>query len=77
MEEFDKIKESMIERYKMLLALKEDEICKEIDSEFSDDIDLMLNKAVCYCEFLKFKKNVNLELKEKCCKYLDYYLHKL
>ena len=51
MEELDKLKESIIDRYKMALALNGDEICKEIESVLSDDLDLMLVKASCYCVF--------------------------
>ena len=71
MDELDKLKESIIDRYEMTLALIGDEICKEIDSKLPDDLELMRKKAICYCEFLKNKKHDN-ELKEKCKKYLNY-----
>ena len=33
----------------------------------------MRKKAICYCDFLKCKKDINNEkLKEKCLKYLKY-----
>ena len=51
MEELDKLKESIIDRYKVALALNGDEICKEIESVLSGDLDLMLVKASCYCVF--------------------------
>ena len=53
MEELDKFKKSMIGRYEMALALIGDEICKEIDSEVPDDLELMRKKAICYCDFFK------------------------
>ena len=51
MDELDKLKENIIGRYNMALALNGDEICKEIDSILSDDLDLMRMKAHCYCLF--------------------------
>ena len=73
MEELDKLKESMIDRYEMALALIGDEICKEIDSKFPDDLELMRKKPICYCDFLKCKKVIDDEkLREKCLKYLNY-----
>ena len=53
MDELDKLKESITGRYEMALALNGDEICKEIDSIFSDDLDLMRMKAHCYCFFIQ------------------------
>ena len=71
MNELDKLKESMIDRYEMALALIGDEICEEIDSKLPDDLELMRKKAICYCDFLKCKKDIKDEkLKEKCLKYL-------
>ena len=37
----------------MALAIEREEICKEIDSILSDDFNLMIKKAICYCEFFK------------------------
>ena len=51
MDELDKLKENIIGRYNMALALNGDEICKEIDSILPDDLDLMRMKAHCYCLF--------------------------
>ena len=76
MEELDKLKKSMIDRYEMALALIGDEICKEIDSKVPDDLELMRKKAICYCDFLKCKKDISDEqLKEKCLKYLNYVIY--
>ena len=73
MDELDKLKESMIDRYEMALALIGDEICKEIDSILSDDIELMRKKAHCYCVFYtNIKNGDDTKLNEKCRKYLDH-----
>ena len=72
MGELDKLKESIIDRYEMTL-LNGDEICKEIDSVLSDDLDLMRMKAHCYCVFYTNKKNgVDTKLYEKCKNYLNH-----
>ena len=58
----------------MALSLNGDELCKEIDSVIPDDLDLMRRKAICYCLFLIYDKNIgNKELKEKCEKYLEHH----
>ena len=66
MDELDKLKESIIGRYNMALALNGDEICKEIDSILSDDLDLMRMKAHCYCLFYLKRHNRDTKLYEKC-----------
>ena len=69
MDELDKLKESMIDRYEMALAL----IGDEIDSKLPDDLILMKMKAHCYCVFYTNRKNgVDSKLYEKCRKYLDH-----
>ena len=73
MDELDKLKESIIGRYEMALALNGDEICKEIDSIFSDDLDLMRMKAHCYCFFYTRINRCDTKLYEKCKKYLNHY----
>ena len=73
MDELDKLKESIIDRYEMALALNGDEICKEIDSILSDDLDLMRVKAHCYCLFYTNKNRIDTKLYEKCKKYLNHY----
>ena len=71
MEELDKMKKDIIDRYEMALALNGDEICKEIDSILSDDLELMMVKASCYCVFYIDRIDANKELKKKCQDYLD------
>ena len=59
----------------MALALNGDEICKEIDSILSDDLDLMRMKAHCYCLFYTNKNGVDTKLYEKCTNYLNHDRH--
>ena len=74
MDELDKLKESIIDRYEMALSLNGDEICKEIDSILPDDLDLMRVKAYWCCVLYTVKKNnFDTKLYEKCKKYLDHY----
>ena len=73
MDELDKFKKDTFDRYELALALNGDEICKEIDSVLSDDLDLIRIKAHCYCVFYANRKNgVDSKLYEKCRKYLDH-----
>ena len=70
MDELDKMKK----KYEMNLALNGDEISKEIESMLPDDIELMKEKARCYFFFKYISKNRDdLELYEKCKKYLDHF----
>ena len=76
MDESDKLKKDTFDRYELALALNGDEICKEIDSVLSDDLDLIRIKAHCYCVFYTNRKNgVDSKLHEKCRKYLDHKLY--
>ena len=56
MDELDKLKESIIDRYEMALALIGDEICKEIDSKLADDLELMRKKLFVIVIFYSVKK---------------------
>ena len=80
MDELDKLKESIIDRYKMTLSLNGNDLCKEIDTVLPDDLDLMRSKAICYCNFYTNKNGVDAKLYQKCRKYLEhvhYYEKKL
>ena len=72
MDELDKLKKDISDRYEMALALNGDEICKGIDSVLSDDLDLMRMKAHCYCVFYTRLNKCDTKLYEKCRKYLDH-----
>ena len=71
MDELDKLKESIIDRYEMALSLNGDEICKEIDSILPDDLDLMRNKAYWCCVFYTGKKIMWIQ---NCMKNVKKYL---
>ena len=54
------------------MAVEGWEICKEVDSILSDDIDLLIEKANTYCLLCTDPKRVNIDEKilEKCRKFL-------
>ena len=56
MDELDKLEKDFVDRYEFALSINGDEICKEIDSLIPDDLCLIIEKAICYCIFLKNKK---------------------
>ena len=61
MEELDKLKKDICDRYEMALALIGDEIFKEIDSKLPDDLELLRKKAICYCVFFTNSKMVMIQ----------------
>ena len=73
MEHFEKFDKQLLSSYESNLAIEGEEICKEVDSLFSDDIDLIREKANVYClRCTSFKKDViDSKLFERCKKYLD------
>lgn len=68
MEHFEKLKKEFIEKYESTLAIEGNEICKEIDSLFPDDIFLSIEKASAYCDHCRC--NVDTKLQDKCEKYI-------
>ena len=66
MEELDKLKKDISDRYEMALALNGDEICKDIDSVLSNDLDLMRMKAHCYCLFYLKTRTNDVTLPQRC-----------
>ena len=61
MEHFEKFDKQLLSSYESTLAIEGEEICKEVDSLFSDDIDLIREKANVYClRCTSFKKDVIL-----------------
>ena len=73
MDHFEKFENQLLSSYESTLAAEGSEICKEVDSLFSDDIDLIREKANVYClRCTSFKKDViDSKLYERCKKYLD------
>ena len=74
MDHFEKIDKQLISSYETVLAVEGSEICKEVDSLFSDDYDLIREKANAYCLFCTDPKRVDIDknLIDRCVKYLKY-----
>ena len=73
MDHFEKFENQLLSSYESTLAVEAEEICKEVDSLLSDDIDLIREKVNVYClRCTSFKKDViDTKLYERCKKYLD------
>ena len=72
MDNFELFESKLISSYESTLAVEGREICKEVDSILSDDIDLIIEKANTYCMFIELKKDaIDAKLFERCKKYLD------
>ena len=73
MDHFEKFDKQLLSSYESTLAVEGSEICKEVDSLFSDDHELLIEKANIYClRCTCFKKDViDSKLFERCKKYLD------
>ena len=71
MGQFEKFEEELISSYKSTLAVEAKEICKEIVSILSENDELLLEKALNYCNFcLYYKEDVmDGKLYERCKKY--------
>ena len=63
----------LLSSYESTLALEGKEICKEVDSIFSDEHELLIEKANSYCLFCTHPKRVDIDknLFDKCKKFLD------
>ena len=58
MDNFEKFESNLLSSYESTLAVEGEEICKEVDSLFSDDHELLIEKAKAYCLFFyKSKKS--------------------
>ena len=60
-----------IKSYETNLAMEGKEICKEIDSTGVVNNELLLEKAVVYCQFISRQEDVDPKLVERCQKYID------
>ena len=69
----EQIEKQFITSYLSILAKEGKEICKEVESIFDDNDELIVEKAQTYCSFcLWFKKDViDEKVYERCKKYLD------
>ena len=70
--EVEQIEKQFITSYESTLAKEGKEICKEVDSIFNDNDDLMVEKANTYCQFIDSKVDcVDKKLVERCQNYID------
>ena len=65
------LKKKLLNSYESTLPVEGREICKEVDSLISDDIDLIRENARTYCYFCTSIKRdaVDTKLRDKCEKY--------
>ena len=68
MEQFEK---QFITSYLSILAKEGKEICKEVESIFEDNDELMKEKANTYCQFISSVDGVDSKLVERCQNYID------
>ena len=69
----EQIEKQFITSYQSILAKKGKEICKEVESIFDDNDELMKEKANTYCQFISSFKvdGVDPKLVERCQNYID------
>ena len=60
MDNFEKIENQLLSSYESTLALEGEEICKEVDSLFQDNHELLIEKANAYCLFILIQKELIL-----------------
>ena len=74
MNNFEKFENQLISSYESTLAIEGEEICKEIDSIYNDNIYLNIEKARSYCLFYTHpeRKDVDKKLFDKCKMYLHH-----
>ena len=72
MDHFEKFEKQLLSSYESTLAVKGEEICKEVDSLIKDDHELLIEKANAYCLLCTNPKRVDIDEKivEKCRKFL-------
>ena len=72
MDHFEKFENQLLCSYESTLAAEGSEICKEIDSLFKDNHELLIEKANAYCLFFTDpKRDINKNLIERCKKYIS------
>ena len=69
----EQIEKQFITSYLSILAKEGKEICKEVESIFDDNDELMVEKANTYCLFISSLKvdGVDPKLVKRCQNYLD------
>ena len=68
MDHFEKFDKQLLSSYETTLAVEGEEICKEVDSLFHDDHELLIEKANAYRLFCTNPKRVDIDEKivKKC-----------
>ena len=69
--DYEKHERKFIVAYETTLVEEGKEICKEVDSTSFVNNELLVEKALLYCQFISKQKNVDPKLDEKCRKYID------
>ena len=69
----EQIEKQFITSYQSILAKEGKEICKEVESIFDDNDELLVKKANTYCQFISSFKvdGVHPKLVEICQNYID------
>ena len=68
----EQIEKQFITSYLSILAKEGKEICKEVESIFDDNDELMKEKANTYCRFIDSKVDcVDKKLVERCKNYIE------
>ena len=67
----EQIEKQFINSYLSILAKDGKEICKEVESIFNDNDELMKEKATTYCQFISLVNCDNKKLVERCNNYIE------
>ena len=67
----EQIEKQFITSYLSILAKEGKEICKEVESIFDDNDELMKEKANTYCQFISLVNCNNKKLVERCNNYIE------
>ena len=69
--DYEKNEKKFIVAYETTLADEGREICKEVDSTSFVNNELLVEKAVVYCQFISRQEDVDPKLVEKCKNYVE------
>ena len=67
----EQIEKQFITSYLSILAKEGKEICKEVESIFDDNDELIKDKATTYCQFISLVNCDDKKLVERCQNYID------
>ena len=71
MERLEDLEKYFIGNFLLILSKKEKEICKEVESKFLNNKELIKKKATCYSQFISLTKCDDKDLVKKCNDYLE------